>query len=66
MYPSGKGVQLTPAPGRGAWGVSFARVLRAQKGFTMAEQLPPFQFGDIPIDEARHMGRAWTPSCIRH
>jgi hypothetical protein len=23
----------------------------------MAEQLPPFQFDDIPIDEARHMGR---------
>jgi hypothetical protein len=35
MYPSGSGVQLTPAPGRGAWGVSVSR------GFTHREGLSP-------------------------
>jgi hypothetical protein len=32
MAPCRKGVQLTRALGRGAWGVSFCRVLRARKG----------------------------------
>ena len=46
MYPCGKGVQLTRAPGHGAWGVSFSRyVIRVPVRYTrkgsppMAEQL---------------------------
>jgi hypothetical protein len=57
MYPCSKGVQLTRALGRGAWGFSLSRVLRARKGSAMAEQPPAFQFDDIPLDEARRVGR---------
>jgi hypothetical protein len=30
MYPSSKGVQLTRAPGRGAWGFSFSYAFRTR------------------------------------
>jgi hypothetical protein len=57
MYPPYAGVQLTRALGRSAWGFSFFCVLRAHKGCPMAEQVPPIQVDDIPLDEARRMGR---------
>jgi hypothetical protein len=58
MYPSAPGVQLTRAPGRSAWGVSFfIGVLRTERYPSMAEPSSPIQFEDIPIDEARRMGR---------
>jgi hypothetical protein len=57
MYPFSLGVQLTPAPGRGAWGVSFSPAYFTSKGITMAEPMSPIQFEDIPIEEARRMGR---------
>jgi hypothetical protein len=53
MYPPSKGVQLTPAPGRSAWGVPFP----SKVSHRMAEHPPPIQFEDIPLDEARRMGR---------
>jgi uncharacterized protein YjeT (DUF2065 family) len=52
MYPSSKGVQLTRAPGRSAWGVSFP----SKASDAMAEQPPSIQFEDIPLDQARRMG----------
>jgi hypothetical protein len=52
MYPCEKGVQLTCAPGRGAWGVS----LLPKASDPMADQ-SPIQFEDIPLAEARTMGR---------
>jgi hypothetical protein len=57
MYPSVAGVQLTRAPGHGAWGVSFPLRVKPIKDSPMAEPLSPIQFEDIPIDEARRMGR---------
>ena len=57
MYPPVSGVQLTPAPGRGAWGVSFSPTNQAPKGNTMAEPVSSIQFEDIPIDAARRIGR---------
>jgi hypothetical protein len=56
MYPPIKGVQLTPAPGRGAWGFLYT-YLQSPKGCAMADDISPIQFEDIPIDEARRMGR---------
>jgi hypothetical protein len=32
----------------------------------MAEQPPRFQCEDMPLEEARRMSRAWTPSAIRN
>jgi hypothetical protein len=55
MYPCCKGVQLTRALGRSAWGVSLPRVLRARKPSAMAEQTFAFLFDDIPLAEARWM-----------
>lgn len=52
MYPCRKGVQLTRAPGRGAWGVSFP----SKASDPMAEP-PPIHFEDIPLAEARTMSR---------
>jgi hypothetical protein len=57
MYPLVQGVQLTRALGRSAWGVSFSPTYFASKGITMAEPLSSIQFEDIPIEEARRMGR---------
>jgi hypothetical protein len=56
MYPSVSGVQLTPAPGRGAWGFLYP-VPHSPKGRAMADYSSAIQFEDIPIDEARRMGR---------
>jgi hypothetical protein len=53
MYPSYKGVQLTPAPGRSAWGVPFP----SKVSHLMAGHPPPIQFEDVPLEEARRMGR---------
>jgi hypothetical protein len=53
MYPLRTGVQLTPAPGRGAWGASFS--LKVSNA--MAEHPSPIQFEDVPLDQARRMGR---------
>src|SRR5918996_4901108 len=53
MYPCDKGVQLTRALGRGAWGFSFP----SKASDPMAEQPPPIQIEDVPLDEARRMGR---------
>jgi hypothetical protein len=52
MYPCPKGVQLTRALGRGIWGFSFP--LKASD--PMAEP-SPIHFEDIPLAEARTMGR---------
>jgi hypothetical protein len=57
MYPLAQGVQLTRAPGRGAWGVLFPPLEQYVKDTRMAELPSPIQFEDIPIDEARRMGR---------
>jgi hypothetical protein len=56
MYPSVSGVQLTRTPGRGAWGFSLY-FPPSPKGCVMADYSSPIQFEDIPIDEARRMGR---------
>src|ERR671938_182382 len=56
MYPLAQGVQLTPAPGRGAWGLSLCLVSVAE-GCPMADYVSPIQFEDVPLDEARRMGR---------
>jgi hypothetical protein len=53
MYPCPKGVQLTRALGRGAWGFSFP----PKASDPMAEPPPTIQFEDIPLAEARTMGR---------
>jgi hypothetical protein len=53
MCPLRKGVQLTPAPGRGARGVSFS----SKASHPMAEHPPTIQFEDVPLDQARRMGR---------
>jgi hypothetical protein len=53
MYPCRKGVQLTRAPGRGAWGFSFP----SEASDPMAQQVPPIHFEDIPIAQARSMSR---------
>jgi len=52
MYPCCKGVQLTRAPGRSAWGFSFL----SKASDPMAEP-PPIHFEDIPLAEARTMSR---------
>jgi hypothetical protein len=57
MYRSIRGVQLTRAVGRGAWGVSVSRVLRARRGSPLAEQPLAIQFDDMPLDEACAMSR---------
>jgi hypothetical protein len=53
MYPPSQGVQLTPAPGRCAWGVPFS----SKVSHRMAEPLPPIRFEDVPLEDARRMGR---------
>jgi hypothetical protein len=58
MYPSALGVQLTRAPGRGAWGVSFLPLCsQPVKDQSMVESSPPIHFEDVPIDIARAIGR---------
>jgi hypothetical protein len=57
MYPVALGIQLTRAPGRRAWGVSFPSLEKYVKDTRMAELPSPIQFEDIPIHEARRMGR---------
>lgn len=52
MYPCRKGVQLTRALGRSAWGFSFP----SKASDPMAEP-PPIHFEDIPLAEARTMSR---------
>jgi hypothetical protein len=53
MYPCPKGVQLTRALGHGAWGFSVP----SNASDPMAEPSPTIHFEDIPLEQARTMGR---------
>jgi hypothetical protein len=57
MYLPYAGVPLIRALGRGAWGVLFSGVLRERRGSPMAGQSSLLALEDVPLEEARRMGR---------